>query len=85
MTTYGAYEKGFLPAYGGLDDQPAMFMPIMASISSALDDERELEKQTKQDRDAMVAQSQGHQTGKPVSLLNGPQPGFAPLTGKPGK
>lgn len=83
MTTYGAYEKGFLPAYGGLDDQPAMFMPIMASISSALEDEREFEKQTKQSRDNMVSRTQDQQSGKPVSLLNTPISGYASLTNKP--
>jgi hypothetical protein len=78
-TTYSAYEKGFLPSQGGIDDQPALLVPIMATISSALDDERELKQANKGRTDQAVAQSQGGKA-KPVSVLNGPSPDFAHLT-----
>jgi len=55
----------------------------MATISSALEDERELEKATKDDRARIIQNQNGK--GQPVSLLNGPpQPGFAHI-GTPGK
>lgn len=43
MQGYAAYDKGYLPVSGGTDDQPALFMPTMITISSAINEERELE------------------------------------------
>jgi hypothetical protein len=48
-------------------------MPIMGVISSALDDEKQLETANKRERDNLIARSKGQDgQGGPVSLLNGP-------------
>lgn len=45
ITAYVGYEKGYLPHTGGLDDQPALFSPTMAIISSAMKDEDDIESE----------------------------------------
>lgn len=58
ITTYKAYDKGFLPAKGGLDDQPALFLPTMQVISSAINAEQELEREKSKKRQSMIERSQ---------------------------
>lgn len=78
IMTYNAYEKGFLPGSGGIDDQPHLLVPLMATISSAISDEDELERQQAQRKKTMVNQSKGK--GRPQSALHGgPTPGYAPV------
>lgn len=77
ILAYNAYEKGFLPGPGGIDNQPQLFVPIMATISSAIHDEDDLERNTSEKRKTMVASSRGSQG--PQSVLNGQPTGYAPL------
>lgn len=79
ITTYSSYDKGFLPSQGGIDDQPTMLVPLMATISSALEEERELKRTNKGGTDKAIAQSNGAK-GEKVSILNGPAPTYAHLT-----
>jgi hypothetical protein len=44
MNTYSAFDKGYLPHSGGTDEQPAMFLPIMLGISSAIQKEQDYKK-----------------------------------------
>jgi hypothetical protein len=37
VTAYNGYQNGFLPAYGGLEDQPALFTPIIAFVGQYFD------------------------------------------------
>ncbi len=64
--TYNAYDKGFLPARGAMDDQPALFEPIMATMSSAISLEDELAK-AKTDRN------------RPQQAPEGTKPGYAAI------
>lgn len=73
--TYNAYEKGFLPGPGGIDNQPYLLVPLMATISSAMNDEDDLERQLSDKRRKMVRDSQAPGSGGP---------GYAPI-GVPGK
>ena len=70
MMAYNGFEKGLLPSQGGLDDQPALFQPIMAIISSALEDERNLEEEKRKKQDALVQKSRQGSTP-----LGPPNPG----------
>jgi hypothetical protein len=71
---YSSYEKGFLPVQGGLDDQPALFQPIMATVASALDDERDLAK---------IQRDRADQTMRREQQLNkAGKPGYAPIPTK---
>lgn len=53
---HNAYEAGILPNAGGLADQPALFLPLMATISNALHNERELDKATVDERQSLSQQ-----------------------------
>lgn len=85
MSAYAAYEQGFLPTSGGMDDQPALFFPIVSTIKAAVSAEADLAKATDKGRDKIVQQSAPGKGKKPgsVSLLNGPTkedaPGFRRL------
>jgi hypothetical protein len=86
MSAYNAYDKGYLPTSGGLDQQPALFHPIMSVIQSSISDETGYKKATGKGRDKAVQQSIASKPGKKpgsVSLLNGPKnedtPGFRRL------
>lgn len=72
ITAYNAYEKGFLPSPGGTDAQPALFEPIMASISSAIHAEEDYEREEGKRRDKLVEQSKtaGNAGSKPMSVPN---------------
>jgi hypothetical protein len=84
VTTYNAYEKGFLPNVGGIDDQPSLLVPIMAIMTSAIHDEEELDRLTK-DRTPVNVPSSGNKQGR-TSLLNGPAPqGRTPIGVPPRK
>lgn len=77
--TYNAYEKGFLPSAGGIDDQPHLLVPLMATISSAISDEDELEREQAQRKKTMATQSKMPK-GNPKSVLHGgATPGYAPV------
>lgn len=76
--TYNAYEKGFLPGAGGIDDQPYLLVPLMATISSAISDEDELERLQAQRKKTMANQSKNNGKGK-QSILHGSNPGYAPV------
>lgn len=68
-----------------MSDQPALLMPIMTILNSALDDERELEQADKKRRDELVQRSKAE--NGPVSLLHGPHAanaGYEPMK-VPGK
>jgi hypothetical protein len=73
--TYNAYEKGFLPSSGGIDDQPYLLVPLMATISSAMNEEDDLERQLSAKRRKMAKNSQAPGNGGP---------GYSPI-GVPGK
>lgn len=70
LVAHSAFDKGFLPEAGGTDKQPALFMPIMVTISSAIEDERQWEKATKDRQDAIMREQQ-------TAMASGNNPGFA--------
>ena len=57
ILTYQAYEKGFLPSAGGIDAQTYLLVPLMATISSAINDEEEMERVLASKRKGMVENS----------------------------
>ena len=79
ISTYNAKEDGILPHAGGLSSQPALYSTVMSIISSALEDERDLEREKKEKRDSSIAASQQAQAegqtlgnGKGYQYLNPP-------------
>lgn len=61
---YNAYEKGFLPTAGGMDAQPALFLPTMIVIHSAIQDEQEYQKALAEKRKALVEQTNARSQAK---------------------
>lgn len=72
MTAYAAYDKGFLPVHGGTDDQPALFIPIVLTISSAINDEQSLEDDK---RKKHVSATRPQDKGAPPGYAKIPVPG----------
>jgi hypothetical protein len=58
VTAYNAYEKGFLPEAGGMDDQPAKFPVLMQLMQNAVNTVMEI----KAERD----KGKGNRPGKSV-------------------
>ena len=83
MGAYNAYRQGILPHPGGTDTQTALFMPIMSMVGSSLEEERQIEANTKQRHQAMVQQSEAQKNGQAqggkVSLMSDPAQ-FARIT-----
>lgn len=75
--TYNAYEKGFLPGAGGIDDQPHLLVPLMVTISSAISDEDDLERMQSQKKKSMASQSR--QGNAKQSGTQGNSTGYAPV------
>lgn len=72
VNAYSAYEKGYLPVTGGLDEQPALFQPMMTTIASALQDEDDFEK-AERDRIGKMAGARGSKPGH--AYINPPKRG----------
>ncbi|QXN72513.1 hypothetical protein RCKICKAPOO_46 [Rhodobacter phage RcKickapoo] len=66
---YAAFQNGILPCPGGLDQQPANFMPLMAIMTAAANAERDFEKRHEREIDAMVAESQSAPTQRRATPL----------------
>ena len=63
---YAAFQNGILPCSGGLDQQPAKFMPLMAILQSAYNAETSFSKVEQDREEALVAESQAT-TSRPTT------------------
>lgn len=63
ILTYNAYEKGFLPGNGGIDQQPTLLVPLMATISSAISDEDELEQIARNKKQSLASKANAQAGG----------------------